>query len=214
MLRSLVTLDLAARDVDELGPLLGRLVDPAERLERVAVLGLELEDLQVVLGRGVDVARAFFGHPRDPLEQRRPCRRRGRRCCKPHLQDLDQPRVVLGVLVEPLERRRAPPRRRDRSLSSLRLIRIDCARVAGALGGELRGAAQRLGAALRIALGLGAALPRLDQRRPVVALLAQVLEDLAPHAAAASRPRSPSGTTRSRRRCWPRKLSWTLPRRA
>ena len=52
------------------------------------------------------------------------------------------------------------------------------ARVAGFLLGELGGRAQGVGAALRVALGLGALLPRGDQRLPVAACGADVLEHL------------------------------------
>ena len=62
--------DLAARDLDELGPLLGAFVDAAERLERLFVRRRDVEDLAVVLDRAVGVAQALLAHLRDAQVER------------------------------------------------------------------------------------------------------------------------------------------------
>jgi hypothetical protein len=128
-----------------------------------------------VLGRGLDVARALLGDPRDPLVELD--RRRALGVGEPDLEHVDQPGLVLVVLVESLERRR----RRGVARIDVEQLAVDPHRLAGVVvvvARELGRVAQRLDLALRVALMLGAALERGDQRLPVVAPLAQVLEDL------------------------------------
>jgi len=60
--------DLAARDLDELAPALGGLEDARQRLERLAVVGLRLEDLAVVLDGLVDVAQPLLAEAADAQE--------------------------------------------------------------------------------------------------------------------------------------------------
>jgi hypothetical protein len=96
-------LDLPPGDVDEIRPLLGRLVNATERLERRLVGRRDGEQALVVLDGAVVVAQPLLADLRDAREQRHRLVA-GRHHRDARAQDLDQLVPLAALLVVALER--------------------------------------------------------------------------------------------------------------